>query len=281
MPYASAAVRPPPAKPRLTRVDALPPSRTILGVRVHAATYTSATRLILNWARRGESRMLCATGAHGVIEAQDDPDFRHVLNEADLNVPDGMPLVWGLQHLGVDTAERCYGPDLTLHVCRAAAEAGLPIALYGSSPETLDLLQARLPELAPGLTIACAISPPFRALSAEEDEAFTRQIVASGACIVLVGLGCPKQERWCAAHRGRIPAVMLAVGAAFDFHAGKLAQAPPTMQRLGLEWAFRLAMEPRRLWKRYRRVVPRFLVGFARQMRHERQQKRLGIAPAR
>ena len=281
MPYTSAAVHPLPAKPLLTRVDPLPPSRTILGVRVHAATYASATRLILGWARRGESRTLCATGAHGVIEAQDDADFQRVLNEADLNVPDGMPLVWGLQHLGVEAAERCYGPDLTLHVCRAAAEAGIPIALYGSSPETLDLLQERLPELAPGLTIACAISPPFRALTDEEDEAFTRQIAASGAGIVLVGLGCPKQERWCAAHRGRIPAVLLAVGAAFDFHAGKLTQAPPTMQRLGLEWAFRLAMEPRRLWKRYSRVVPRFLVGFARQMRHERQQKHLGTAPAR
>jgi N-acetylglucosaminyldiphosphoundecaprenol N-acetyl-beta-D-mannosaminyltransferase len=253
----------PPAPP-------LPESRDILGVRVHAATYATATRLILAWAERGESRAVCATGAHGVVEAQDDAGFRRVLDGADLNVPDGMPLVWALRWLGVPSAERVYGPDLTLHVCRAAAHAGLPVALYGSSEETLARLRERLPVLAPGLRIVEAISPPFRALTEEEDAAFTRRLAESGARIVLVGLGCPKQERWCAAHRGRIPAVLLAVGAAFDFHAGRLRQAPPRLQRLGLEWAFRLAMEPRRLWGRYRRVVPRFLGGLAAQLLHER-----------
>lgn len=270
MPSASVTAEPLPTERVHPVPDLVPPSRVILGVRVHAATYLTATRAILAWAEEGASSYLCATGAHGVVEAQDDADFRRILNEADLNVPDGMPLVWSLRHLGLAAAERCYGPDLTLHVCRAAADAGLPIALYGSSPETLELLQQRLPELAPGLSIACAISPPFRALSEEEDAAFTEQIIGSGARIVLVGLGCPKQERWCAEHKGRIPGVMLAVGAAFDFHAGRLAQAPPLLQRFGLEWAFRLMMEPRRLWKRYSRIVPRFLIGFARQMRHER-----------
>lgn len=255
-----AASAPPPERSPL---GGLPPSRLILGVRVHAPTYASATRLILGWAARGESRTVCTTGAHGIVEAQDDTGFRAVLNGSDLNVPDGVPLVWVLRQRGIPTAERVYGPDLTLHVCRAAARAGVPVALYGSSEETLARLKTRLPHLAPGLKIVEAISPPFRPLTDAEDEALTRRLAASGARIVLVGLGCPKQERWCAAHRGRIPAVLLAVGAAFDFHAGQLRQAPSSLQRLGLEWAFRLAVEPRRLWGRYRRVVPRFLAGLA------------------
>jgi N-acetylglucosaminyldiphosphoundecaprenol N-acetyl-beta-D-mannosaminyltransferase len=244
--------------------------REVLGVRVHAATYETATRQILGWARAGASRTVLATGAHGVVEAQDDAAFRRVLNEADLNVPDGMPLVWALRRMGVSSAERVYGPDLTLAVCRAAAGAGVPVALYGSSEETLALLKERLPYQAPGLRIVAAVSPPFRALTVEEDAALTRQLAESGARIVLVGLGCPKQERWCAAHRGQIPAVLMAVGAAFDFHAGRLRQAPPRLQRLGLEWAFRLAMEPRRLWRRYARVVPRFLAGLAAQLLRHR-----------
>ena len=248
----------------------LPESRAVLGVRVDAATYETATQLVLAWAEASESRTVCATGAHGLVEAQDDGAFGRILNQADLNVPDGMPLVWALKGLGLPAAERVYGPDLTLAVCRAAAEAGVPIALYGSSEETLTLLKKRLPEKAPGLRIVEAISPPFRPLTDEEDDALTRRLIESGARIVLVGLGCPKQERWCAAHRGRVPAVLLAVGAAFDFHAGQLRQAPPRLQRLGLEWAFRLAVEPRRLWRRYARVVPRFLAGLGGQLLRER-----------
>ncbi|MCH8031123.1 MAG: WecB/TagA/CpsF family glycosyltransferase [Bacteroidetes bacterium] len=267
--------------PAADAIEPTPPSRSVLGTRIDTVAYESATRLILGWARRGESRYVCATGAHGVIEAQDDPSFQRVLNEADLNVPDGMSLVKALKKLGLHHASRVYGPDLTLHVCRAAAEAGIPVALYGSTQATLDLLKERLPQLAPGLKIACAISPPFRALTGEEDEAFVQQIAASGARIVFVGLGCPRQERWCAEHKGCIPAVMLAVGAAFDFHAGQLRQSPAVLQRLGLEWAYRLAMEPRRLWKRYTRVVPRFMVGFARQMRQERKQKQVAVTSAR
>lgn len=234
----------------------------VLGVRVHAATYDGVTRAVLGWARRGEGRTVYATGAHGVIEAQDAADFRAVLNRADRNVPDGMALVRALRALRCPEATRVYGPDLMLHVCRAAAAEGLPIALYGSAPDTLDTLRERLPALAPGLEIACTLSPPFRTLTDEEDAALTDVLRDSGARVVFVGLGCPKQERWCDAHRERLPAVLVAVGAAFDFHAGRLAQAPAWIQRAGLEWAFRLAVEPRRLWRRYARVVPRFLWGF-------------------
>src|SRR5690606_27265238 len=165
-----ALVSPAPA-PGSVLAPPFPESREVLGVRVHAATYASAARLVLAWAEAGESRAVYATGAHGLVEAQDDPAFRRVLDGADLNVPDGLPLVWALRRLAAPAAERVYGPDLTLHVCRAAAEAGVPVALYGWSEETLALLRQRLPALAPGLRIVEGISPPFRALTAEEDAA--------------------------------------------------------------------------------------------------------------
>lgn len=242
-----------------------PAVRRVLGVPVHATSYADATARILAWAEAGEGRVVCATGAHGVIEAQDDPAFHAALASADLVVPDGMPLVWALRHQGVSEASRVYGPDLTAHVLRGAARAGLPVAFYGSTEQTLAALRERLPALAPGLQIAAMISPPFRPLTDDEDAAYARALTASGARLVFVGLGCPRQELWCARQRARIPAVLLAVGAAFDFHAGRLRQAPPALQRLGLEWAFRLAVEPRRLWRRYARIVPRFALGYARQ----------------
>ncbi len=248
-----------------------PPSRRVLGVRFDATTYADATARILAWAQAGDSRTVFCSNTHSAVEAQDDPAFLDVLDRADLNTPDGVPVVWTLRHRGIPSAGRVYGPDLTLHVLLAAATAGVPVAFYGSSPETLAALADRLPALAPGLDVRAMISPPYRALTADEDAAYTAQIAASGAQILFVGLGCPRQEAWCEAHRGRVPAVMLAVGAAFDFHAGRLRQAPPAVQRMGLEWAFRLAMEPRRLWRRYARVVPRFLLGVAREeMRGER-----------
>ncbi|HLA62886.1 MAG TPA: WecB/TagA/CpsF family glycosyltransferase [Rhodothermales bacterium] len=255
----------------LSLVEQPAPSREVMGVRVHALPMAEAVRRMIGWAQRGEGRTVYPTGAHGVIEAQDRADFRAVLNRADLIVPDGQPVAWTVGALGLPGTERIYGPDLTLALCRAAAEAGLPIGLYGSTPETLALLQERLPQLAPGLNIACAISPPFRPLSDEEDAEYVEQIRASGARIVFVGLGCPRQEVWCDAHRERIPAVLVAVGAAFDFHAGSLRQAPALLQRAGLEWAFRLATEPKRLWRRYFRIVPRFAVGAAGQVLRARR----------
>ena len=237
----------------------------ILGVRFDARTIDQAADEILGWARAAEARYACFSNAHGVIEAQDDASFGHVLNGADLNLPDGMSAVREMRTRGIDQRERVYGPDLMREVVARAARAGVPVALYGSSPEVIGRLRDRLPALAPGLEVVEAISPPFRPLTADEDEAFVQQLRASGARIVFVGLGCPRQERWCAEHADRIGAVCLAVGAAFDFHAGLLRQAPGMLQRAGLEWAFRLAMEPRRLWKRYRTVVPRFLIGTARE----------------
>ena len=241
------------------------PSASVLGVRFDAGSIATIADQIVGWAEAGEARTVLFSGAHGVIEAQDDPAFRAVLNGADLNVPDGMSCVRAMRARGVEQPERVYGPDTTLAVLRRAAERGVPVALYGSTDEVLDLLKARLPEKAPGLRVAEAISPPFRPLSDDEDAAFVQRLRDSGARIVLVGLGCPRQERWCAEHAERVGAVCLAVGAAFDFHAGRLTQAPAVLQRAGLEWAFRLAMEPRRLWRRYGRVVPRFIAGDVRE----------------
>lgn len=240
-------------------------SAHVLGVRFDARSTSAAADVIAAWAEAGEARYACFSNAHGVIEAQDHPDFAAVLNGADLNLPDGMSIVRAMQRLGLDQRDRVYGPDLTLAVAERAADRGLPVAFYGSTDEVLGRLRERLPKAVPDLQIVEAISPPFRVLSEAEDEAFVQRLRRSGARVVFVGLGCPLQERWCAEHVARVGAVCLGVGAAFDFHAGTLRQAPAVLQRMGLEWAFRLAMEPRRLWRRYATVVPRFLLGFARQ----------------
>jgi N-acetylglucosaminyldiphosphoundecaprenol N-acetyl-beta-D-mannosaminyltransferase len=238
----------------------------ILGARIDATSYAAATEQILAWAAAGESRVVCAANVHTVMEAQDTPAFRRLINGADLNTPDGVPLVWALRALGVKHQTRVYGPDLTLAVCAAAAEHGTPVGFFGGTPAVLEKLLENFRQQFPKLRMVYTWSPPFRALTPAEDETAVAAITASGARILLVGLGCPKQERWMMEHRGRVPAVMLGVGAAFDFHAGNVRQAPRWMMRLGLEWLFRLVMEPRRLWRRYLKHNPRFVWLFARQL---------------
>lgn len=248
--------------------------RYIVGMRVDATSYGDVVEQVRRWAQAGESRYVCVANVHMVMEAYDSPDFRKIVNAADLVTPDGMPLVWALRLLGVKNQGRVYGPDLTLHLCAMAAVEGIPVALYGGTPESLRDFSRFLTKQYPGLKIACAIAPPFRPLTPEEDALFTEQLATSGARILFVGIGCPKQERWMADHKGRIPAVMLGVGAAFDFHSGRIKQAPAWMQRVGLEWVFRLIMEPRRLWKRYLKHNPRFVFLFILQLlglRHFRE----------
>ena len=235
-------------------------------MRVDASSYAEATERVLRWAREPRGRMVCHANVHMTMEAADDAGFQTLVNGSDLVLSDGMPLVWALRRLGVLDATRVYGPTLMLEICRAAAEEGVPIGLYGGRPETLGLLRANLVARIPGLRIMYAESPSFRPLDEAEDAAVVDAIVASGARVLFVGLGCPKQERWMAARRERLPLVQLGVGAAFDFHAGRIRQAPVWMQSAGLEWAFRLAMEPRRLARRYLRHNPRFVLGLARQL---------------
>jgi N-acetylglucosaminyldiphosphoundecaprenol N-acetyl-beta-D-mannosaminyltransferase len=243
-----------------------PDSRYVLGMRVDGTSYADASDRVMAWAQAGESRYLCASSVNNVMEAHDDPSFREVMNGADLVTPDGMPLVWALRILGVSHATRTYGPNLTELLCERAAREGVPVAFYGGSEDVLKALQDRALERWPGLEVAYAYSPPFRPLTDQEHLGIIEAINDSGARIVFVGLGTPKQDRWMAANKGQIHAAMLGVGAAFDFIAGHKKQAPPAMQKLGLEWVFRLVTEPRRLWRRYLYHNPRFVVLFGTQV---------------
>jgi N-acetylglucosaminyldiphosphoundecaprenol N-acetyl-beta-D-mannosaminyltransferase len=232
----------------------------IIGLGVDRTNYQSAVQGILDWALRGESRYVCVANVHMVMEAYDDAEFRQIVNAADLVTPDGMPLVWVMRLQGLRQQERVYGPALTQFVLEAANREGIPVGFYGSTPQTLEKLKRNVQERYPSLKIAYLYAPPFRPLTTEEDEEVVRAINDSGTRILFVGLGCPKQERWMAAHKGRVQAVMLGVGAAFDFLAGVKPQAPHWMQRAGLEWLFRLLTEPRRLWRRYLINNPRFVL---------------------
>ncbi len=226
--------------------------------------------------------VLIATGGRGymtaaavnlVMSAREDPRTHAAVLGATLAVPDGQPLVWALRALGHARATRVYGPELMALYCARAAGAGTPIYLYGGrSPGALELLERRLRERFPGLRIVGGYSPPFRPLTEEEENRALADIDGSGAAVVWVGTGQPKQERWMHEVRPRLFAPLLVgVGAAFDFHAGLVPQAPSWMQRNGLEWTYRLAREPRRLWRRYARYNPRFIAGFARQYLRERR----------
>lgn len=215
----------------------------------------------------GARGWLTAAAVNLVMSAHDDPATMRAVRDATLAVPDGQPLVWALRLLGHERATRVYGPDLMAHHCAHAATAGTPIYLYGGrSSEALALLTKRLRERFPGLLIVGGSSPPFRPLTPAERERVVAEIDASGAQVVWVGTGQPKQELWMHEMRPLLTAPLLVgVGAAFDFHAGIVSQAPAWMQRGGLEWLYRLSREPRRLWRRYASQNPRFAVGFARQ----------------
>lgn len=241
-------------------------SRSILGMRVDATSYGDATRQILTWARSSHSRYVCVAAVNNVMEAHGNARYMRLMNQADLVTPDGMPLVWGLRWLGVEAPTRVYGPDLTPSVLEAAEREGLAVGFYGGAPNVLEALVAEARRRWPDLKIAYAYSPPYRELTSEEDGQVVRAIDASGVKILFVGLGCPRQETWMASHRGQVGAVMVGVGAAFDFLAGTKKQAPRSLQKAGLEWLFRLATEPRRLAKRYLRQNPRFALLFGAQL---------------
>ncbi len=235
-------------------------------MRVDFTTYPDATRRILAWAHAGENRTVSLACVNNVMESYFHPEFRELMNSCDMVTSDGQPLAWALRLLGIEGATRVYGPDLTLWVCEAAAREGVPIGLYGGTPESLQSFVNFLQQRYPGIRVACRIAPPFRPLTTEEDAEYTRQIVDSGARILFVGIGCPKQETWMVQHRARIPATILSVGAAFDFHSGRVVQAPRWMMKIGLEWLFRLLVEPRRLWRRYIFRNPAFIALFTWQL---------------
>jgi N-acetylglucosaminyldiphosphoundecaprenol N-acetyl-beta-D-mannosaminyltransferase len=227
--------------------------------------------------RRG---YVTAAAVNLVMKAQEEPATLQATLGATLAVPDGQPLVWALHSLGHPRATRVYGPDLMAGFCARAARQGIPMYLYGGrDAPARELLERRLNERFPGIRIVGGHSPPFRPLTAEEDERALSEIDASGAKVVWVGTGQPLQEQWM--HRVRPllwTPLLVGVGAAFDFHAGLVSQAPPWMQRNGLEWVYRLSREPRRLWPRYARYNPRFVAGFARQYARYRLTRRAGRA---
>jgi N-acetylglucosaminyldiphosphoundecaprenol N-acetyl-beta-D-mannosaminyltransferase len=237
----------------------------VLGAVIDAISWQPALERLLEWGRARESRYVTICNVHVVVTASRDAAYRAVINASDMATPDGAPVAWMLRRQGFVDQPRISGPDLMWALCERAASTQMPVYCYGSTERTLELMRQRLLAAFPALQISLE-SPPFRALTSDEDEAVVARINASGAGIVFVGLGCPKQEMWMAAHRGRIDAVMIGVGAAFDFHAGTVARAPAWMRNNGLEWLHRLASEPGRLWKRYLVTNTLFILGAARQL---------------
>jgi N-acetylglucosaminyldiphosphoundecaprenol N-acetyl-beta-D-mannosaminyltransferase len=246
----------------------------VLGVKIDALSWDAALARLLGWACAHESRYVTICNVHVVVSASRDAAYRDIINGSDMATPDGAPVAWMLRRQGFADQPRISGPDLMWALCARCASENLPVYFYGSTEATLALLETRLRAAFPDLQMTME-SPPFRALTAEEDAAAVDRINASGAGFVFVGLGCPKQERWMAAHRGtaeldacpvRVNAVMIGVGAAFDFHAGTVQRAPAWMRDNGLEWLHRLASEPGRLWKRYLVTNTLFIIGAARQL---------------
>jgi N-acetylglucosaminyldiphosphoundecaprenol N-acetyl-beta-D-mannosaminyltransferase len=232
----------------------------ILGVGVSEITMNRALDTIENWIAEGQPNYVCVTGVHGVMESQRDESLRRIHNDAGLVTPDGMPLVFLSCLRGFRRIERVYGPDLMLALCQRSVPEGYRHYLYGGAEGVAERLTNRLVSRFPGLQIVGSYSPPFRPLTLMEDEEVVRMINADCPDVIWIGLSTPIQERWMAAHVGRLGApVLIGVGAAFDFHAGLKRQAPHWMQRSGLEWLFRLATEPTRLWRRYLTNNPTFV----------------------
>lgn len=238
----------------------------ILGVRVDALDMPRALGTIDEWVESGERHYVCIRDVHGVMACQKDETLRRIHSEAGMVTPDGMPLVWLSRRLGHPDTNRVCGPDFMLELCDHSRARGYRHFLYGGAPGVVEDLKANLETLYPGLQVVGAYSPPFRPLSEEEDAEVVAMINDAKPDIVWIGLSSPKQEYWMASHKGRIAAsAMIGVGAAFDFHAGRQKRAPRWMQRSGLEWSFRLMSEPRRLWRRYLVMAPRFLALLARE----------------
>jgi N-acetylglucosaminyldiphosphoundecaprenol N-acetyl-beta-D-mannosaminyltransferase len=240
--------------------------RYILGMRLDETSYEDTTNRVISWAESGDYRYVCAANVHMVMEAYDSEDFRKIINKADIVTPDGMPIVLMLRILGLKNQSRVYGPTLMKYICEASAQSAVSVGFYGSTPETLKALVRNLTDRFVNLKVDYAYSPPFHPLTPEEDETTIKEINASQIKILFVGLGCPKQEQWMAAHHCQVKAVMVGAGAGFDFFAGTKKQAPQWMMRIGLEWLFRLFTEPKRLWRRYLYNNPRFLCLAAMQL---------------
>ena len=245
-------------------------SYRVLGVRVNAVQIPDVCARIQDWIKNRDCcRYIAVTGMHGIMEAQHDPAFKSILNAADLVVPDGMPLIWLGRVQGCTLARRVYGPDLMLEVCRQSASTRRTHFLMGGAPGVADRLADALKHKFPGIVISGTCSPPFQPFTESQEEDLIRTINRAAPDIVWVGLSTPKQEQWMHRNRQRLNvAVVLGVGAAFDFHSGTRRQAPRWMRDVGLEWLFRLTHEPKRLWRRYLIYGPQFLFYVALELFH-------------
>lgn len=242
-------------------------SASVLGLAVHCIEFAPAAELVHSWCENGGGRMVCAANVHMVMEAWDDHSFRAQVNRADLVVADGQPMVWALRLQGQPQQRRVrVSPDFLLRLFELASKSGTVLGLYGGQEQTLSTFRASLEAPYPRLKVGFAYAPPFRPLSREEDLAVIDEIRSAGVQLLLVGIGCPKQEKWMAEHRDKLDCVMIGVGAAFDLFGGRTTEAPRWMRGVGLEWTYRLAREPRRLWRRYLKQNPRFVAWFAVQL---------------
>lgn len=230
----------------------------ILSLNVDVSDPGTAVRTVNELALSGGG-YVCVANVHMTMEAVDDPEFADVVNAADLVIADGKPLVWMQRRAGKLHAEQVRGPSLMPKLIEAAAETGMRLGFFGATPDVIAAIEKKICEKFPLANVAYAFSPPFREPSDAETAEIVERINAAGVNILFVGLGCPKQERWMAANTGRINAVMLGVGAAFDIFAEKVPEAPETLRRIGLEWLYRFALEPKRLWRRYLILNSRFI----------------------
>ncbi len=252
-------------------------TRELLGLPIAMTDYADTMDVMDGMIARDERGWICAVAVHAVMVAQTDPEMRRALVESSLTVPDGMPLVWAANFLGEDLPNRVYGPELMERYSRRCVEKGHRVWLYGGRDQgSLVQLALSMRREHPGIQIVGGYSPPFRELTEEEEDALAAQINASQPDVLWVGIGVPKQEKWMARMRDRLDVpVMCGVGAAFDFHAGRISQAPRWMQERGLEWTYRIVQEPRRLLPRYVYYNPRFMAAFARQVLRERRRPAL------
>jgi N-acetylglucosaminyldiphosphoundecaprenol N-acetyl-beta-D-mannosaminyltransferase len=235
------------------------PSQNLIVTPVSILSFDEQINLIIDWANKSLSKMVCVSNVHMLVEAWQNSNFADVLKDSDLVTPDGMPLVWMMKILGHKQAQRVAGMDIFQEVCKQAQAKQISIFLLGSETHVLDKISQRLQTEFPDLEIAGTESPPFRPLSSTADMDMVQAVNTSGAKILFVALGCPKQELWMAQHRDKIQAVMIGVGGVFPVYAGVLKETPKFMQVSGLEWVFRLSQEPRRLWKRYATTIPIFI----------------------
>lgn len=238
----------------------------VITMRVDVANQQKVVQHIISYIEQQRSAYICVSNVHMCMETFDSKDFKNVVNSADLVIPDGRPIYWAQKLLGQSQAQQVRGQDLTEALCELSHTSGIKIGLYGgSSVEVLAQVEENLKNVFPNINIAYKYSPPFRPLTDEESKAVTDNINQAKVDVLFVGIGCPKQENWMAINKDKVNAVMLGVGAVFDFIAGTKKHAPRWMQYLGLEWLFRLFSEPRRLWKRYLKQNPRFIWYFVQQ----------------